>query len=77
VMLISNLIFEDGDKYWVYAFPSFRTAMCTLIIVLKLALLDRRIMVSGPGWLARIFALSRASHILHATRKGRLESFWV
>ena len=27
VMLISNLIFEDGDKYWMYAFPSFRTAM--------------------------------------------------
>jgi hypothetical protein len=49
VMLISNLIFEDGDKYWMYAFPSFRTAMCTLIIVLKLVLLNRRIMVSGRG----------------------------
>lgn len=64
VMLISNLIFEDGDKYWMYAFPSFRTAMCTLIIVLKLMLLNRRTMVSGPGWLARIF------DILYATRKS-------
>jgi hypothetical protein len=64
VMLISNLIFEDGDNYWMYAFPSFRTAMCTLIIVRKLALLNRRIMVSGPGWLAK----SRERTVLLAER---------